>query len=857
MRMTVAYRPDAICRTHKTKKGGEREESMGVRHARWWPGLFATLLVLQLFSAWPAYAEEEGVTIFSVTQQDLNGDGRPDLTIIDCAFATDHDRIYVVDQGGDMRASTNWREATDFSDDVWLYDIGARGNVQLIVVYRVEDGHETAYVYDDQDGDGQVKYQRAGTQVTILESPYWTARIISSSRWFLPDGRLDLNVRVELDGPIPTLDRMPENYRQGWMKHDGQKDVEFEEVADSDGIARYALRHLVAPSPEDWGFEHAWLYTNEGRYPTNVRRRAFFPFLPIPVDSHDSRYVNLRYFDLPPDVAVDWMHGKVMAVGLEGYPIGHGYHFNDNRYITKGQVNNVAFESPQAYYDLANNHDAFPELHIRFFTHPPDDTSTWSLKGKEAVPWQSISYDWNLFNPETLRWDFKVGLGGNHTIDSVVRFRDFAVRTVPFEELPRWITERDWKLTTFVAREGAGYESSEGIYEWQADTGDDPEAKDNHAIEARDATFRYMLGVTTTPPDAYFTSSHTGFRAERHFASPIQPYLYFSPLDRKLHLRGAEVGIWNIDDRSMIRYANLDGDAYLDQWQYFENGKLRRQLYAAGSYLIYAGENEVLLKQANVAPSLFEMLPPRDHQEWLALGQQLKANQPDFAPTDFKAMLAQFDGPEWHITGAILHGFRPVGEGFRFVLELQRGFGVIGSSGPDLHDIRLGSYAVSYHNTFSVEPLSPPALSAALADVTPTELEPTTLQVALRNDGQEDLPQATLELWAAPPQGRATLVATQTVALLAQVPITPTLQWAPPLAGQWALTSKIIPPGGRSITFEPTQVRVLPARTAAPGVMVAASTSPETLPFVLFGLISFAAIAALIFWWQWGRFATK
>src|SRR5262245_26744913 len=107
---------------------------MGVHNARWWPGLFATLLVLQLCFAWPAYADEEGVTIFSVTQQDLNGDGRPDLTIIDCAFATAHDRIYVVDQGGDMRASTNWREATDFRNDVWLYDIGARGSVQLIVV---------------------------------------------------------------------------------------------------------------------------------------------------------------------------------------------------------------------------------------------------------------------------------------------------------------------------------------------------------------------------------------------------------------------------------------------------------------------------------------------------------------------------------------------------------------------------------------------------------------------------------------------------------------------------------------------------------------------------------------------------
>jgi hypothetical protein len=818
----------------------------------------AALLVSLLFSTRPVHADETGITIYGVSQQDLNGDGRPDLTLIDCAFATDHDVIHVVDQGGDMRAVTDWQQATDFNNDVWLYDIGADGTIQLIVVYRLEEGHATARVYDDRDGDGQVSYELEGTYVAIRESPYSTARIISDSTWFLPDGRVNLNMRIELDGPIPTFDRAPQIYIQDWLKHDGLIDAEFEEVADSDGIARYALKRLLTSSPADWGFERTGLYSNEGRFPTGLHERAFFPFLPIPIDSQDPRHVNLRYFDLPPNVMVDWLNAAVLAIGLDGYPIGHGYHFNDSHYIVKGEVNDVAFESPQAYYDLANNHDAFAELHIRFFARPPGDMTMFSLEGMEAVPWQSISYDWNLFNPGTLRWDFKVGLGGNHTTDSVVRFRDFAVRTVPFEQLPHWITEREWKLATFLAREGAGYESSEGLYEWQADTGDDPEAKDNRAVEAREASFKYMLGVSTTPPDPYFTTAHAGFRAERHFASPIQPYLYFSPLDRKLHLRGAEAGIWNIDDQAMIRYANLDGDAYLDQWQYLEKGQLRRQLYVAKDYLVYAGENQVALKQVSPAPSLFERLPPRTHEEWLALGQQLKTNQPGFAPDNFKAMMAQFDGPVWRVVRARLDGFRPVGDGFRFVLRLQRNFAATGLGGPDLDGLRPAAYVVTYQEgSFNIVPLSLPALSASLIAPQLTQLEPGALQVALRNDGQEDLALATLEVWAAPPQGPATIVTTRTVSLLAQTTVTPTLQWAPPSAGQWALTSRIRRPDGQVDVFKPAQVIVLPPKPAAPGVMITISSSPQTLLLSVVGLITFAAIAALVFWWQWRRFPTE
>jgi hypothetical protein len=43
----------------------------------------------------------------------------------------------------------------------------------------------------------------------------------------------------------------------------------------------------------------------------------------------------------------------------------------------------------------------------------------------------------------------------------------------------------------------------------------------------------------------------------------------------------------------------------------------------------------------------------------------------------------------------------------------------------------------------------------------------------------------------------------------------------------------------------------LPAKAAVPGVVIAASTSPNILFFIMLALVMFVAIAALVFWQQW------
>ena len=71
--------------------------------------------------------------------------------------------------------------------------------------------------------------------------------------------------------------------------------------------------------PPDLGFERAGLWSNEGRYGTALYARAFFPFLPG-IATDESVDVNMRYFDRPPRLAVDWQNGQISGIRQQATP---------------------------------------------------------------------------------------------------------------------------------------------------------------------------------------------------------------------------------------------------------------------------------------------------------------------------------------------------------------------------------------------------------------------------------------------------------------------------------------------------------------------------------------------------------
>jgi hypothetical protein len=796
-----------------------------------------------------AAAAGDIVHVISVTQRDARGDERPDVTTIDCSFVTARDRVEVLDGGGDMVASTDWRRATDFLNDTWLYDIGADGSVQLIVAYGTEVGRTVAHVYDDRDGDGVVSYDISDGRVVVQESEHWTARIVSSSAWFLPDGRPNLNVRIELDGPIPTLDRAPPEYLERYMPHDGVPDVVFDEVANDDGTARYAVRRLLAASPADWGFERSALWSNEGRFPTRSEVPALFPFLQRPVDPQSPSAVDLRYFDLPPNLGVDWEKAKVASVGLAGYPIGRGYHFNNNSYIRPGELNAPSFESPQAYYDLEGDGDAFADLHVRFFTRPADEQAMWAPETARGLPWQAIGYDWNLFNPHTLTWDFKVAVAGNQTIDSVVSLGDFDIQMVPYDDLPGWVTEHEWKLATLLAREGEGYQSSEGLYEWMADTGDDPEGDPDRAVEARDATFAYMLGATADPPDEYFETAHPGFRAERRVESPGPTTLYFSPIDHKIHLLGAEAGVWNVDGQTMIRYGNVADGEYLDHWQRVEDGRSRAELYALDGWFLFADQERVVIKPVGDLGPPTHLSPPRDHQEWDSMRRLVDREQPDFPPGDFEAMLAQSPMRETSLERAAIRDVRSTDAGFRFILELRRGFRPTDDRRLPMGGLSPGTYAVEYDGQFSILPLTPADVDLSLSVSGGNESRSNSVRVRASNTGLEDVAGATIELLAAAPDGTGPgLISTQEVGLLSGATVEPRFTWVPRSQGTWVIFARVRGPEGQLVAEASSTVDVGSTGQPSPERIVTITAGSDGAMVIPVLVVTFALVVGVIAW---------
>jgi len=433
---------------------------------------------------------------------------------------------------------------------------------------------------------------------------------------------------------------------------------------------------------------------------------------------------------------------------------------------------------------------------------------------------------------------------------------------VPASELPGWVMSKQWPMATFVEAVD-GYPSSEGIYFYTTQTHENwpwADGASDHPPEYFAEPY-LQKGIRLSKYSA--RSLPIGFRGEYSAAYFRQPMTYMSQIDNRLHLLYAQGGVWNLGDGQVLRMHNLSGGAYIDGWTREQvppdedeagspraaPGTIEEVLYALDGFLIYSGPQGSELRRAEYSLSRFELHPPTDKATWLAFREQMapyRGQERD--PADLKRWLADFAGHTLIATKGKISDVRATDRGFRFVIDLQPGFEILGFGG--LQGLKPGAYVMTYDGKWQMAPLTPPALSAALIGTTLTQLQPGALQVALRNDGRQDLPQATLELQAAPPGGSATVVATQTVALLAQSPITATFQWVAPSAGQWTLTPAIRRPDGVRSAFAPAQITVLPAPDATPGGIVAASIAPGNRPLVVLGLVMFATIAALVFWRQ-------
>ena len=628
-----------------------------------------------------------------VEQQDLDGNGTPDLTVINIYLATSNDKVYVYDGGNDMLWTDEWSMATDFIDDTWVFNVEDDEAVELIINFYRNGESTTAKLFHDLNGDGEVAHTIKEGIVTVTESNNSPLKITVEGDWYLPDGKLNWNTLFQTDGASVNHVH-PYDLSTPWhpiLELDGDPDIELEfRDDDLDGVPEYGLWRLLATNPDTARGTRTWIWSNEARQPpVQSKEFGFWPYLAT--GGAD------RYFDKKPTLEMDWLASRILHVSFSGYPIEHGFHVNTLQGFTKNERNLADFENIQAYYDLANNEDGNPELHIRHLYFPAGSQYAWNL----PTPINEIRWSWNQSLQTDLIWDYKLGLAGRHEITSTVSFPDFSYETIPYGELPSWIVDKQWDMATLVAREDATFASSEGIYAWSpidALVDDDPSTLS-----------RYIAGQSEIDPRQAFKKMDVGWRGE--FAPNLvsQPQLYFSPIDHRLHLLKAEYGIWTIDSRSLMHYADKDEDGYFDQWLYMEDSEVRQQLSLSDHYSIFGDDNQVRLKQAKIASSNFEGPPPINHDDWLKLGEHLEANKKELDNIDLRTIATRFPGPELQILKGNMRDYRPTRDGFRFVLTLRPGFETTGTLDMlDLSSQSPGEYLVTYDGSFSVESLRPP-----------------------------------------------------------------------------------------------------------------------------------------------------
>ncbi len=737
----------------------------------------------------PARAQE-GIPVFGVAQSDLNGDGQPDMTTVDCAFASARDRILIFDRAGNMGTGSDVMAVADFQDDVWIFDVGADGTAQLILMFSREGDLRLADLYDDRDGDGQVSYRARYRMVEVIESPNWHVRVMARSDWVLPDGRVNPSLVFQIDGYIlrylewGEAAPAPDWARRG-ATTDGGVDWVLEVVdANGDGIADYQLQRILALSPPDVNIFRSTLYVNrKPRRPEPYPEALFWPLL---VGRHD--YEQYNYFDRPPVIAVDWARARIDRVGILGYPTEQGYHINSWNRWKKGEVNYANFENPMAYYDLAGDADGRPELMVRFEVFAAGDISfspELARFGGPPRPFVQADDSWDQNNDG--RWDYEVSLAGFHPVTDVVAFPDFAVQTVPYERVPDWVMEREWAVATFVAAEGGGYWSSEGMGDWNVNRG----FRDGRLVEPSGLRDLYLFGLVPEMPLENYADIRRGMRGEYAPEGVGRPTLYWSPVDNRLHLRGARGGVWNVDGRTVVRYADRNRDGYLDEWRVLAPDGTVRQLNVLPGFLLYAGGGDVILKQADVGLAAFSVQPPRNRAEWQALQRRLESLPAPVPAGDLGGVLARWEGPEARIAGATVRDLQVSRRGFRFILEVGPGVRVLsGGVGGFSLPSAPGAYRVVWEaGRWSIRPLTPAAPGLVSLQVAAIrEGEEATIQAVLRNFGLEDIRSFPLCARLEGPRGIGRVLTATLSVLPGEEEREVLWGWRPSAAGTWRIS---------------------------------------------------------------------
>jgi hypothetical protein len=698
-------------------------------------------------------------TTQNISFQDLDGDGSPDLAVIETSFYSKSDKILVFDKGNDMRKSQDWKECCDFINDVWVFDVAGDGKAELIIDFDKNDGQVTARIYDDINEDGKVAFRYNSTGFTVNESRFPTLIVKSEDGYWMKDGKINFNLKILGDGKV---DIGQVYYSRIFKPNDGITDFRIQ-VYDDDrnGVPDYELRENLHPLKSS---QRSMLLVNHDGKEAAWKDYIFWPYL-----GKGPGWWERGHNSASPPILVDWRKARISTVQLmvsDRYDDGNCFILTPDK-ILRHKTNILSFENPFCFYDLASDDDGYQEAVLRVVNRP-DNRSTVNIR-----------YSWDQDNNGKYDFSIKASgepqykLGDRHV--AIKNFTDFSVVTIPFKDGPYWAFGRKWDTITFTDTNGL-YWLGEGVY--------------GHVFSA---PVNYTVGNTMVAATRYVTGRNY-HRAEFSRRKNQDVALYFSPIDGKLHLKNAdkgtftlrakETGKWygsifslkdikarNFTVYENIDYDNLNGDAYINKWTYYVNNTLVKSLIYSGDVLIYYDRLKIKLLKTSIKPYLFETVPPRNYEEWEALGENLKKYKKEFDPRDFEAMFNQFKGEPITIEGGFIKKFNLTDTGFKAHLECVP-LCVVSPSSAIEHKGPLGTgrYILKYNGSFKIIKSMLPDLEIRKIDVslsneTPRESGYVTISARIHNKGNEDIGPVMVGFYEGEP-GNGTLIGNRTIPVI-------------------------------------------------------------------------------------------
>lgn len=764
--------------------------------------IFCVMIGIILIVPLPAYAAESifcnAESPFSIETAHSDGVTR---AIIRCAFADDPaDMVIVYDRNSNMRDTGAWQTATDFTDDLWIFDAGGDGKANLIIDFQREGMDLVARLYDDQNGDGQVSYRVAMGRVEVTESPFWTVEVRVKGDWLGEYGQPNFNLDIRIDGPVMAMESFDRFLNL--LATDGQVDFVIE-VRDplSSGRPQYDFRYSTAPLPLDWGLRRVNLAVDEG-YPQSTGSyfdySLLWPLLGsanVTIGDHDSRsYRMIPYYDdmgrtyglvqeynrLAPPLQIVWSRSKLVFVAevLPTRATESGWFSYAHDPYVYGKPYQLNFEAPFAFYDLAADGDGIPELAVRTEYYPENDSY---FKHRRIFPWPftMTRYSWDQDNDGL--WDYSVDLlarKGLMQVDQSVGTHIF--RTTPYEKYSDEVLQTSWDAISLVEHMRGGLAGQEGIYMW------------SEWNSVRDSL---LTGDSDEPDLRGFEYIEEGYRGEYTVRTGLEPRIYLSPMDNMLHLLNAEYGLWNIDGTKIMRYTNSGTTAYIDRWQLIEHDSevVLEDLIVAENYLIFSDDAGLRVRRADVQPALFITTPPATHEEWLKLGDKLRTSHSSALMVRPLQILQQVFGDELMIRDAHIEAYRVTENGFRFQLRLLKGFQVEGEDWIGVRKLEPGDYVVTYNGDFSVEPMQYSGVQITgfrqNNDQPVIALSPQRLQVDIQNQGNVDLAAVRVLITARSSSDITSVLTTTTISVLANETVQLDFTWLPPDHGNWLLVA--------------------------------------------------------------------